>query len=245
MKTNINVLIESLQNNLLQYQKLTSEEKQILIQNLNNSNLNEVINDIWVRSSDSGESIEGIDIKELLDYVNEFFKSHDEYNYKYISPIFQFPYSSTKDYVTFVENEILNHKRNWISGGLNGKGIYNSILRNELIPVDSLMPTEINTRCNGVYVIADEKGKVIYIGKRDAKDSHVIVRFLDHLVPKKSNKYPYGQPSNSDGDLIWNYLKRNMKLHCFMCFDLNFNARILETELIRLKNKNSKIKRRY
>lgn len=51
-----------------------------------------------------------------------------------------------------------------------------------------------------------------------------------------------GQLSNNDGDLLWNYLKRGTKLNCFICFDLNFNAHILEAKLIELKNKNSKKK---
>lgn len=256
MNDNVDFLIDIMKKILKQYYKLTDSEKLSFAKGLIDNETEKLIEEIhsklkFLRFINVKNVDKGIDINNLYEKVFIFFKEHKDYRFNYISPVFKFPMSPLKEYINFVEIKIADKKRRWVYGGLEGKGIYNLILRNELISVDPQMPAEINKRCNGVYVIADEKGKVIYIGKREAKDKqHVISRFLDHLVPPKSIQYPYGQPSNKDG-FIWDYMKylsetkEDLKLQCFICFGLNFDSSILENYLIKIKNKNALVKTRY
>ena len=99
----------------------------------------------------------------------------------------------------------------------------------------------LNVYCNGVYIISDEYGELIYIGSRDEKQSNnnstVLVRLFDHLVPVKSDEFPKGQPSsinNTPG--IWNeYLKINRRIKVIILMNMDYGKSVeLETYLLNL-----------
>ncbi len=97
----------------------------------------------------------------------------------------------------------------------------------------------LNIISNGVYIIADEKGELLYIGMREEKpsssNSTVLVRLFDHLVPVKSDEFPNGQPksiNNTPG--IWDkYLRLNKKLKLMILMNMDYGlARKIEKDLL-------------
>ncbi|WP_026477699.1 hypothetical protein [Alkaliphilus transvaalensis] len=252
----LEIVEQNILNLAYKYSILNDTDKQILAKKLFDNGASDFLMDLQLRINtlrliESINNEASININELYQNTKYFFQQHSNYSYVHLSPIFSFPTTNSKDYIKFIDNELKNVKRKWVStGGQEGNAVYNKILKQELIVFDSNTPMEINTRCNGVYVIANEEGKVLYVGKRESKGDHVIVRFLDHLVPVKSPRYPYGQPSNND-NFLWDYLKglsitkEKAKLQCFICFNLNFDAGILEKYLLRCKHKYNNVKTRY
>jgi hypothetical protein len=74
--------------------------------------------------------------------------------------------------------------------GQSAQCLYNQIAVREDVPVAG---ANARSKVNGIYIIADSTGEILYIGKsganfKDVCNDLVINRILDHLVPESINK---------------------------------------------------------
>ncbi|SHH87600.1 hypothetical protein SAMN02745135_02509 [Caloranaerobacter azorensis DSM 13643] len=157
--------------------------------------------------------------------VEEVFLRNNYYKYGYISDIKEF--KEIDDYANQVIEWLKNgSKKRWIGA------IYKYIYEQQLDFLDYKNYEELTNQDNGVYVIADNKGDVLYIGKSDNKDFDLFSRLFDHLVPKRSEEYPNGQKKNNTPEIWNNDIKTGKNLKIFVCCNINFDPELLEIYLI-------------
>ncbi|SHJ21979.1 hypothetical protein [Lutispora thermophila] len=163
-------------------------------------------------------------IEYIKNILEEIFYRNKNLEYGYISEIKEF--KDIKNYVSDISRELeKGNKRRWIGA------IYKYIYEQQLGFSDYKNYDEI-TNDNGVYVIADYEGNVLYIGKCDKKDYDVFTRLFDHLVPELSENYPYGQVYNNTPEIWNNEIIKSRNLKIFICSNINFDPELLEVYLI-------------
>lgn len=143
--------------------------------------------------------------------------------------IFTFP--NSYDYDEWIMDIL--HKRNewgnWI--GQSDKYLYNQIIKRESIPVRDRSFYRSTKTNSGVYLIADQLGNIIYIGKANSKNVSVVYRLIDHLMPSQEMCVYTNKMQNTPG--IWNdILSIKEKLIIFYCDEMSMqSATIVETLL--------------
>lgn len=161
-------------------------------------------------------------IKFILDEV--FYKNRN-FRYGYISEIKEF--KNMRNYVNEVMKELeKGNKKRWRGG------IYKYIYEQQLDFLDYKDYCQLTNLDNGIYVIADFEGKVLYIWKSDNEYFDIFTRLCDHLVPKLSEEYPYGQVNNNTPEIWNNEINTNRNLKIFVCSNINFDPELLEVYLI-------------
>ena len=157
--------------------------------------------------------------------LEEIFCKNSHLRYGYISKIKEF--KDIRNYANEVMKELeKGNKKRWIGG------IYKYIYDQQLDFLEYKDYSELTNLDNGVYIIADYEGKVLYIGKSANKDFNIFTRLCDHLVPKLSEKCPYGQVNNNTPEIWNNEIKANKNLKIFVCSNINFDPELLEIYLI-------------
>jgi len=163
-------------------------------------------------------------IKYIKFALEEVFYKNKNFKCEYISEIKEF--KDIKSYVNKVIKELEKGKRNrWIGV------LYKYIYEQQLNFLDYKNYDEI-TNDNGVYIIADSEGNVLYIGKNEKQDYDVFTRLFDHFVPKRSEEYPRGQVNNNTPEIWNNEIKMNRNLKIVVCTNINFNPESLKTHLL-------------
>ena len=145
--------------------------------------------------------------------LEEVFHKKKNLKCEYISEIKEF--KDIKKYVNEVMKELEKGKRSrWIGV------LYKYIYEQQLNFLDYKNYDEI-TNDNGVYVIADSEGNVLYIGKSDRQDYDIFTKLFDLLVPKCSEEYPRGQRSNNTPEVWNNEIKVNKNLKIVVCANIS------------------------
>jgi len=159
--------------------------------------------------------------------MKEIFLRNSNYKCRHISEIKEFV--DVDDFKHQVINRLKEGNWNrWIGG------IYKYIYEEQLDFADYKMYKELTIEDNGVYVIADCNGDILYIGKSDNNTSHVFTRLFDHLVPVKSEEYPNGQGDkiNNTPDIWDKEISSGRRLKILICCNVNFDPELLEVYLI-------------
>jgi len=118
-----------------------------------------------------------------------------------------FTFPNTTDYRDWImERNKLRDYTNII--GKSDKCLYNQIRTREGIPISH--NTNLQSRANGIYIIGDDTGEILYIGKSGANFRNtchdlVINRIIDHLVPTSINKM-------QNTPQIWQFIEEGMKI---------------------------------
>jgi len=139
-----------------------------------------------------------------------------------------------------------NRLKNLPTSGRRWLKFYWEIIENQIEPAGIIIPVDWNNRLisfhtNCIYIIADEDGKVVYIGKSEYP---AIVRLLDRMMPNRSKKYPNGQLLNNIPQIWDDILSKNQHVHCFYCYNLTFDPELLEYYLLyEYKDKNGNLPR--
>ncbi len=142
------------------------------------------------------------------------------------SPIFEFPF--TDDYCKWINNRSKTFPKGRKPNGF-WNNFYGEIIDNQINPIGVKVPkewyqklTSYPTKC--VYMIADDKEKLLYIGKCEYTP---VIRLLDRLIPKKLN------PQENNVPRIWDeYISQGIKVKCAYCYNLSFDPGILEYLLL-------------
>jgi len=165
-----------------------------------------------------------VQIEYIRFVLEEVFHKKKNLKCEYISEIKEF--KDIKKYVNEVMKELEKGKRSrWIGV------LYKYIYEQQLNFLDYKNYDEI-TNDNGVYVIADSEGNVLYIGKSDRQDYDIFTKLFDLLVPKCSEEYPRGQRSNNTPEVWNNEIKVNKNLKIVVCANISFDPELLKAYLL-------------
>ena len=163
-------------------------------------------------------------MKELSDYFGIAKRAIDIENDNSTKPqfsiVFDFPF--TDDYVKWINNKSKNFPKGRKPRGFWNK-FYSEIIENQIKPAGVKIPIEwynklISYPTNCIYFMADDKERILYIGKCEYTP---LIRLLDRLIPKRLN------PSENNVPEIWDdYLVHGKKIKCAYCYNLSFDPEL-------------------